>query len=163
MVRWWRGEQLLRPTLSVTTVGYPVSYQWRKDGVNISGETDALYSLHLAQTSHAGAYTVVASSYLGSVTSAPAILAVNATAAPGTVVSWGAYRDVPAAAQSGVTTIAAGGEHTLALKNDGSVLGWGLNDSGQTTVPAAAQSGVIAIAAGFRHSVALKNNGSVVA
>jgi hypothetical protein len=45
----------------------------------------------------------------------------------------------------------------------GSVVAWGLNDSGQTTVPIAAQSGVTAIAAGGYHTVALKTDGSVVA
>jgi alpha-tubulin suppressor-like RCC1 family protein len=49
------------------------------------------------------------------------------------------------------------------LKNDGSVVAWGSNGSGQTNVPVAAQSGVMAIAAGVAHTVALKNDGSVVA
>ncbi len=63
---------------------------------------------------------------------------------------------------TGVTAIAAGGTHTVALKNDGSVVVWGRNWAGQTNVPFAAQSGVTAIAA-FYHIVALKNDGSVVA
>ncbi|MCW5554800.1 MAG: hypothetical protein KIS67_21885 [Verrucomicrobiae bacterium] len=60
-----------------------------------------------------------------------------------------------------VIAIAAGGNHTVALKNDGSVVSWGSLD--QTTVPVAAQSGVTAIAAGSAHTVALKNDGTVVA
>jgi hypothetical protein len=67
------------------------------------------------------------------------------------------------AAQSGVTAIAAGYGHTVALKNDGNVVAWGNNGNGQTTVPVAAQSGVTAIAAGGYHTVVLKNDGSVVA
>jgi hypothetical protein len=59
--------------------------------------------------------------------------------------------------------IAAGGIHTVVLKNNGSVLAWGGNDSGETTVPVAAQNGVVAIAAGASRSVALKTNGAVVA
>ena len=49
------------------------------------------------------------------------------------------------AAQSGVIAIAAGSFHTLALKNDGSVVAWGYNAYGQTEVPIAAQSRVAAI------------------
>jgi hypothetical protein len=70
---------------------------------------------------------------------------------------------VPIAAQSGVTAIAAGGDHTVALKYDGSVVAWGDNGYGQTTVPLAAQSGVAAIATNYRHTMALKKDRSVVA
>ena len=31
--------------------------------------------------------------------------------------------------------IAGGGSHSLALKNDGTVIGWGNNDYGQITIP----------------------------
>ena len=51
--------------------------------------------------------------------------------------------------------IAAGGYHTVALKQDGTVVAWGDNGNGQTTVPAGL-SGVVAIAAGQAHTVALK-------
>ena len=73
----------------------------------------------------------------------------------GSVVAWGdndfGQTTVPFAAQSGVTAIATGDYHTVALKHDGSVVAWGDNgyDYGQTTVPVAAQSGVTAIAAGY--------------
>ncbi|MBI5774900.1 MAG: hypothetical protein HZA89_14305, partial [Verrucomicrobia bacterium] len=67
----------------------------------------------------------------------------------------------PVAAQSGVVASAAGRNHTVALKNDGSVVTWGSN--GETDVPISAQSGVTAIASGQYHTVALKSDGSVVA
>lgn len=58
--------------------------------------------------------------------------------------------------------IAAGAYHSLALRADGSVVGWGDNYYGQTNIPARATSGVVAIAAGGFHSLALKADGSVV-
>ena len=88
-------------------------------------------------------------------------------ATPGAVVAWGhngyGQTTVPVAAQSGVTAIAAGLYHTVALKNAGSVVAWGWNDDGQTNVPVAAQSSVTSIAAGRYDTLALKNDGSVVA
>jgi hypothetical protein len=52
----------------------------------------------------------------------------TAHAAPGAVVAWGlndyGQTTVPVVARSGVTAIAAGGRHTVALKNDGSVVAW---------------------------------------
>jgi len=83
----------------------------------------------------------------------------------GVVTAWG-YNDygqcnIPASASSGVSAIAGGGSHTIALK-DGAVLAWGDNGSGQCTIPASANSGVSAIAGGSNHTIALKG-GSVLA
>ena len=161
-----------RLTFAVTATGFPLNFQWRRDGVDVAGATGATYSFPFAQFSQAGAYTVVVSNPAGSVTSAPpAALSVSPVQAnpapPVAVLEWGdncyGQTDVPVAAQSGVTAIAAGDGHTLALRSDGSVVAWGDNGFGQSTVPIQAQNGVTAIAAGFLHSVALKSDGSVVA
>src|SRR4030095_9716800 len=81
----------------------------------------------------------------------------------GTVVSWGLQFLPYVEPGTRFTAIAGGWDHTVALKSDGSVVGWGYNLFGQATVPVAAKSGVVAIAAGGVHTVALKNDGSVVA
>ena len=69
-----------RATLSVTATGggSSLTYQWRKDGVNVSGANASSYNLPSAQASHAGSYTVVVSNTAGSVTSSAATLTVNA-------------------------------------------------------------------------------------
>jgi hypothetical protein len=59
-----------------------------------------------------------------------------------------------------VIAIAAGQEHSLALRANGTVVAWGDNSHGQTNVPPGLTN-VIAIAASF-HNVALKADGTVV-
>ncbi len=50
-------------------------------------------------------------------------------------------------------TIAAGYQHSLALKTDGSLVAWGSNNDGQCDVPAG--TNVLAIAAGYNYNVAV--------
>ncbi len=73
---------------------------------------------------------------------------------------------------TGVTAIAAGARHNVALKSNGTVVAWGDNYSnghafmydpaGQTDVPVGL-TGVTAIAAGESHTVALKHDGTATA
>lgn len=57
--------------------------------------------------------------------------------------------------------IAAGANHSLLLRADGTVVAWGDNSKGQSTVPTGLND-VIAIAAGDQHSLALKSDGTVI-
>jgi len=61
-----------------------------------------------------------------------------------------------------VVNIAGGGYHSLALKDDGTVIAWGRPDDGRLDVPRAATN-TLQIAAGMHHSLALQSNGVVVA
>src|SRR6185295_9215493 len=84
------------------------------------------------------------------------------------VVAWGQIETdggpvtatVPAGL-NGVIAIAAGADHSLALKSDGTVVAWD-DIYGQITVPGGL-SGVVAVAAGFYYDLALKSDGTVVA
>lgn len=57
----------------------PMTYQWRFNGVNISGATNASYSISGVQTNQAGNYSVVISNVGNSITSSNAVLTVNVT------------------------------------------------------------------------------------
>jgi formylglycine-generating enzyme required for sulfatase activity len=56
----------------------PIWYQWRKNGVNIVGATNAAYSIAAASAGDAATYRVVAANLSGVAVSAPAQLTVNA-------------------------------------------------------------------------------------
>lgn len=104
----------------------------------------------------------------------------------GTVVVWrgaaiadGGDDAAPPPGLSNVVAIAAGHNHNLALKRDGTVLGWGSNGAGQATgVPTTNDrytssgpvrldgqilSNIVAVAAANEFSLALKHDGTVVA
>jgi alpha-tubulin suppressor-like RCC1 family protein len=85
-----------------------------------------------------------------------------ASSTPGTVVSWG--RQIIPYNEPGTryTRIAAGGEHSLALRSDGTVVAWGSDIDGQSAVPVGLID-VVAIVAGQSHSLALKSDGTIVA
>lgn len=57
--------------------GSNVRYQWKKDGVDISGATSSYYSIYNAQPSSAGSYTVVLTNASGSVTSREGVVTVD--------------------------------------------------------------------------------------
>ena len=105
----------------------------------------------------------------------------------GTVMAWGSNKagqlgdgfghevstvPVPVSGLSGVTAIAAGSSHSLALLSDKTVMAWGANGNGQlgdgTTatayvpVPVSGLSGVTAISAGFTNSLALLSDSTVM-
>jgi hypothetical protein len=67
-----------------------------------------------------------------------------------------------------VVAVAAGGNHSLALKADGTVVAWGENTdaegnaAGQSVVPLGLAN-VVAIGAGEYHSLAVRSNGTVMA
>ncbi len=71
-------------TLEVRAADSPlgVTYQWRKDGVAISGANDSRYSLSSAQASDQGNYDVVLTNSAGSVTSAGVNFGANGGTLP---------------------------------------------------------------------------------
>jgi hypothetical protein len=65
-------------TLLATADGSPApTFQWRKNGTNISGATGQTYTITSATLADAGTYTVVATNTLGSATSAGEVITVH--------------------------------------------------------------------------------------
>ena len=66
------------PLLSCTALGtFPLSYQWRFNGSNLSGATNATLMVGNAQLTNIGSYTVVVANSFGAVTSSVAFLSVR--------------------------------------------------------------------------------------
>ncbi len=65
-------------TFSVTASGTaPLTYQWRFNASNIPGATDTSYTRTNVQNGDDGSYSVVVSNFLGTATSANAVLTIN--------------------------------------------------------------------------------------
>ena len=154
-------NQAVRPwsnaVFSVTATGMaPLKYQWWFNANKIAAATNTTLTLTNVQSTNTGNYTVVITNMAGSVTSSPAVLSVVIHE----VIVWGGGSSLPLV--TNVVAIAGGGNHNLALKDDGTVTAWGNNVYGQTNVPVDLTN-VVAIAGGSSHSLALKKNGVVVA
>jgi len=75
-------------TFSVAATGSPApTYQWQRNGVAIAGATASSLTLRAVQADAAGTYQVVIRNSAGTVTSRAATLAVNAPAAPGSLIT----------------------------------------------------------------------------
>lgn len=76
-------------TFSVMATGQgPFTYQWKKDGTNISGATGATLTLSNLTSADAASYSVVVTNATGSTTSSAVALTVNAVAInPGRLVN----------------------------------------------------------------------------
>jgi len=89
------------------------------------------------------------------------VLVLAGTAFGNVIVGWGSQRFGSSdLMQKDFIAITAGYDHSLALRADGSIVGWGSNWNGVATPPSG--SDFVAIAAGAWHSLALRANGSIV-
>lgn len=154
-------------TLAVSARGsLPLRYQWRFNGQNIAGATNATLALHNLNRSQTGYYDVAVSNALGGIISAKILLNVIQG-----VYVWAPYAypsQVPTNVPPGLTdpvAIAAGNRHLLVLQRGGSVATWAAQGayvpSALTNIPPNLNN-VIAVAAAGNSSMALRGNGTVV-
>jgi alpha-tubulin suppressor-like RCC1 family protein len=181
-------------SFSAAATGVPVpTVQWEVSGDGgsswqaISGATSTHLQIADAQSSENGyEYRAAFTNSVGAATSSAATLTVASNHYQ--AVAWGAnverqlgngtfeaFEDLPVgvAGLKFVESVSAGGEHSLALLADGTVMAWGENENGQLgdgtntirdePVPVKGLTGVKAIAAGGSHSLALLSNGTVMA
>jgi photosystem II stability/assembly factor-like uncharacterized protein len=93
-------------TLSVQATGTgPLGYQWRKNGVNISGATGSSYTIPSVTPGHVGSYDVVVSNTCGSVISNPSFLSVN----PATSINTPPANQTACVGTSATFSVTAGG------------------------------------------------------
>ena len=97
-------------TFTVVAAGTaPLSYQWRKNGVNIAGATAASYTTPATTTSDSGStFGVVVSNTVGTVTSATATLTVSAAPVGPSITTSPTNQTVTAGQTATFTAVAAG-------------------------------------------------------
>ena len=117
-------------TFSVTASGTaPLSYQWQKNGANISGATSSTYATPATTTSDSGStFDVIVSNSAGSVTSNAATLTVNASAVAPAITTQPANQTVTAG-QTATFSVTASGTAPLSYQWQKS----GANISGATS------------------------------
>jgi hypothetical protein len=96
-------------TFSVAASGNPApTYQWKKTGANISGATNASYTIASTVTGDTGSYTVAVTNASGSVTSSAATLTVNAGTSAPTITTQPASTTATVGASASFTVVANG-------------------------------------------------------
>ena len=136
-------------------------YDWLQNGSSTFLSMGPTFGVGFYSTSAEGSYQVIVSNPAGRATSA--VWQVSVTL-HGEAVMWGdntyGQRNGRSRSNTDLVAISAGGYHTLALRENGTVVAWGTNHVGQTNVPSGL-SNVTAVAAGYEHSVALRDDGTV--
>lgn len=115
-------------TLALTAVGQtPLTYQWRKDGVNVAGATNPTFTIASTLSADAGNYSCVVSNSEGMVTSEVVPIAVQST----TRLSNISVRTNLARAQTLIVGLTVTGSNTdILLRAAGPALGvFGVSDS----------------------------------
>ncbi|OYV02504.1 MAG: hypothetical protein CFE26_22140, partial [Verrucomicrobiales bacterium VVV1] len=75
-------------TFTVVAAGSaPLTYQWRKDGINLAGAVGATLTIPNTQPVAAGSYSVVVTNNVSTITSAAAALTVTAPVVPPVITS----------------------------------------------------------------------------
>ena len=129
---------------SVTATGTSLSYQWKKNGTDISGATSNPYTIAAATMADGGAYSVVVTNSLGTVTSNDATLTVTATAVAPAITTQPAAQTVTEG-QSATFSVTASGTapFTYQWKKNGTDIEGVTTSSHTTDATAIGDSGAV--------------------
>ena len=150
------------PMLNVLTSGFNPTFQWRRNGVAIPGATTRSVTLPaLGPSDEDSWYSVLMCNAAGCVTSLNAQVELNRLGTPKTV------------------QLSAANNHSLALREDGSVWGWGQSLGGTVSLareatavgnqglPARAMcsrtlafTNAVTLAGGYAHSLVVRSDGT---
>ena len=152
----------------------PLYYQWRFNGADIPGGTNAGLNLNRVTLAQAGSYSVVVWNPIGTNSTAKANLSVVQVVAWGagtnnTGVSFNYGQSIVPSGLTNAVQLSGGLYHSVAIKADGKVSAWGAGATntqinphyGQSAVPALG-SAVAGIGGGY-HSLALRGDGTLAA
>ena len=131
--------------------------QWQLNGANLPGATSASYTNLAVGVGALGTYQLVASNYLGFVTSSVAQLTF------GPVAAWGRNLNnecLPPPGLSNVIAVAGGNFASAAVRADGTLSFWGTGAG--TNLPASASNIVAVAAASGTVDCGLRSDGTVV-
>ena len=154
-------------SLSVSAIGTgSLTYQWTRNGHPISGATSSTLSITSANLLDTGYYIAFITDSVGTRRSSPMFVTVAGVLVPTQLRQWG-YQDFGTFAvpfDAGLRDIFAvnGGTdtHSLAVRTNGKVVGWGSDGFG-AAYPPDTLGDVVKVAAGYRVSYALKKDGTV--
>lgn len=165
-------------SLSVSNSGPgPFGYQWLKDGVILSGQTNSTLSITSFQVTDCGNYSVVITNAQGMAISFPASLSTP----DATLWAWGGNDDGelgdgttnntsrPVQVVSNAVAAASGVYYSLCVKADGTLWATGRNNYGQlgngtntdTNQFVQVASNVVSAACGHAHSLFVKADGTL--
>jgi hypothetical protein len=106
-------------TFTVSVTGTGLSYQWRKAGINITGATNASYSINAISAGDAGSYDVVVTNTCGSTISSAAGLSITQAT---TIGQQPAGQAVCVGTNATMSVVAAGSGLTYQWLKDGNII-----------------------------------------
>lgn len=152
--------------LSVRATGYPISFQWSKNGQEIPGATASTLSLGQMQPLVEGQYSVTVSG-IGGNRRISRTVSVSGIPVVGSMVRWGFpfydLTNVPPAALGSISSVAVGRYNEAVVTTNHLAVLWGnAGDGGYTNLSVADRSQVLDLALGTGFALARRLDGRTV-